>query len=211
MRVLVFGDSITQGFWDSEGGWVNRLRKYYDEEQIKDLAHKDEPTIFNLGISGDVTEGVLNRFENEVKARKWRWPDEEFTFIFAIGINDTAMFLNQEPNVDNYGTQLKELILKAKQYSKRIIFVELTPVEEDVANKRPGTNKIRTNDRIKRFNIQLKSCCNTSGVHFLPIFEEFKERLDIGEDLLADGLHPNNTGHQLIYELVKPELEKFLK
>lgn len=31
MRVLVFGDSITQGFWDTEGGWVERLRKYYDQ------------------------------------------------------------------------------------------------------------------------------------------------------------------------------------
>jgi lysophospholipase L1-like esterase len=30
MIVLVFGDSIAQGYWDSEGGWVERLRKAND-------------------------------------------------------------------------------------------------------------------------------------------------------------------------------------
>jgi len=27
VNILVFGDSITYGAWDEEGGWVQRLRK----------------------------------------------------------------------------------------------------------------------------------------------------------------------------------------
>jgi lysophospholipase L1-like esterase len=51
MRILVFGDSITQGFGDTEGGWVERLRHDYDVETIKDLrANTNYPTIFNLGF-----------------------------------------------------------------------------------------------------------------------------------------------------------------
>lgn len=46
MRVLVFGDSITQGYWDTEGGWVKRIRSHYDLLQITDLNGRDEPTIF---------------------------------------------------------------------------------------------------------------------------------------------------------------------
>lgn len=29
-KILVFGDSIAYGKWDSDGGWVARLRKYVD-------------------------------------------------------------------------------------------------------------------------------------------------------------------------------------
>ncbi len=83
MRVLVFGDSITQGFWDMEGGWVSRIRKHYDQQMIYD-ADNDLPSIFNLGVSADSSDDVLVRFENETKVRA----TEEIAFIIAIGVND---------------------------------------------------------------------------------------------------------------------------
>jgi lysophospholipase L1-like esterase len=49
VRVLVFGDSIAQGFWDSEGGWVERLRKHYNSLALEDLKSNQQPEIFNLG------------------------------------------------------------------------------------------------------------------------------------------------------------------
>ncbi len=58
MRVLVFGGSTTQGFWDSEGGWVARLRKFYDLLQLEDLKKRDEPTVFNLGIAGGTSNTI---------------------------------------------------------------------------------------------------------------------------------------------------------
>lgn len=30
MRILVFGDSIVYGAWDTEGGWAERLKKRED-------------------------------------------------------------------------------------------------------------------------------------------------------------------------------------
>lgn len=38
VRVLVFGDSITQGFWGTRGGWVDKLRQHYDELQLQDFS-----------------------------------------------------------------------------------------------------------------------------------------------------------------------------
>ena len=35
-RILIFGDSITYGAWDKEGGWVQRLRKFLDERNLTD-------------------------------------------------------------------------------------------------------------------------------------------------------------------------------
>ncbi len=83
MRVLVFGDSITQGFWDVDGGWVSRIRKTYDQKAI-DTDDYDQPTIFNMGVSGNSSDDVLVRFDNETKVRA----NEELSFVFAIGVND---------------------------------------------------------------------------------------------------------------------------
>ena len=159
MRILVFGDSITQGFWDVQGGWVARLRKFYDERQIANLKNRNEPTIFNLGISGDITGGVIRRFENELEARKWRWPNEDFAFVFAIGTNDSANESNNQPNLKNYYKELKELISLARKQSNRILFVELTPVIENLSNNQPGRTKMYTNERIEKFNQVLTKSC----------------------------------------------------
>jgi len=67
-HILVFGTSTTYGAWDSEGGWVARLRKFLDEKTISSN-YKSEGLIYNLGVSGDKTEDVLKRFEPETKAR----------------------------------------------------------------------------------------------------------------------------------------------
>lgn len=63
MRVLVFGDSITQGFWDLDGGWVARLRRTYDKQMIEGV-NDDPPSLFNLGVSGDSSDDIVTRFDS---------------------------------------------------------------------------------------------------------------------------------------------------
>ena len=86
MRILFFGDSITQGFWSKEGGWVEIIRKYYDGLALDDLKHNKQPEIFNLGVSGDTTKNLLARIESETKARIW--PDDPVVIVISIGTND---------------------------------------------------------------------------------------------------------------------------
>jgi lysophospholipase L1-like esterase len=42
MRLLIFGDSITYGAWDIEGGWAARLRKFLDGKTLTDLFNSFE-------------------------------------------------------------------------------------------------------------------------------------------------------------------------
>ncbi len=66
-QILIFGDSNTYGAWDPDGGWVARLRKFADE---KNMEGKDYfVLVYNLGIDGDDTSGVLKRIESETVAR----------------------------------------------------------------------------------------------------------------------------------------------
>ncbi|MBX4201877.1 hypothetical protein KW803_03225 [Candidatus Saccharibacteria bacterium] len=209
MRILVFGASITQGFYDTDGGWVARLRKYYDELLVNNPEH-DQPTVFNLGISGDTSSRLLKRFENETNARKY--PGEEFALIFCIGTNNSYVKGNGEQNStpEVYGRDLEELVGKAKNFSNKIMFVGLPPCEETKTTPVSWKDIHYTNERILLFENVMREVCTTSNIPFVKTLEPIKERLDKGEDLYSDGLHPNNTGHQLVFELVRPELDRLL-
>jgi lysophospholipase L1-like esterase len=211
MRVLVFGASITQGFWDTEGGWIARLRRYYDILKLSNIALEDNyPDIFNLGVSGDTTKDVLKRFEAETNARtlKGRKP----MFIFSIGTNNTVVEGNgkkwSEP--EEYQDDLRELITLAKKYSDKILFVGLPPCEEEKTTPVFWSNIHYTNERILLFDKAAREICEENGVAHVAIFEALKERMDREEKLFADGLHPNNKGHELICNLVRPELDKLV-
>lgn len=45
---------------------------------------------------------------------------------------------------------------------------------------------------------------------YVALYETFQDRHEAGHKLLEDGLHPNNDGHQQIFELVQPALDEYL-
>lgn len=206
MVVLIFGDSITQGFWDIEGGWVSRIRKHYDQQMIEG-EDNDPPTVFNLGVSGNSSDDVLARFENETKARA----TEELAIVVAIGVNDarTKAGVNYSDSI-RYRQNLSEILRLAKQYSSRILFVGLTPCVEARSNPVSWGDTGYTNERIKEFDDTLREFCQESKVPFVEVYEPFA-KAEAESELLPDSLHPNDTGHQLIADLVMPALFELLR
>jgi len=201
MRILIFGDSITYGAWDKEGGWVQRLRKFLDEKTLT------EPDfyclVYNLGVSGDTTDDLLGRFEFETEQRIKE--KEEMVFIFAIGIND-SQFVHSKNSLrvrpEKFKNNIQALINTAKQFSLKIIFVGLTPVDESRTTPIPwNTDKSYKNEYIRQYNDIIKTVCKANSFLFIEIFEPLN-KLDY-KNLLEDGLHPNSSGHQKIFEIVK--------
>lgn len=69
MDVLVFGDSITQGYFDEiQSGWCNCLM-LSEMKKILESDHEKGSYVFNLGISGDCTNRLLGRFPAEADVR----------------------------------------------------------------------------------------------------------------------------------------------
>ena len=210
MRILVFGDSIAQGFWDSEGGWVARLRKHYDQQRLSGEA-KDPPAFFNLGISGDTTKMVLVRLKPETEARQF--PGEEYAFIFQTGSNDAVYRgTEHESEPDMYARQLADIVATARKFSSKILFVGLTPaVDELVQPVRWSTSgKCYSTERQALFDKALKDFCAKNNLPVTDMFTSFSKASDLKE-LLPDGLHPNDEGHKLMAGLILPELEKLLR
>jgi len=202
-KVLIFGDSIAHGAWDTEkGGWVQRIKSFLDEETLSES--ENEYIIYSLGVSGNNTEDLLERFEFETKQRL-KENDEELMFIFAIGTND-SQFIHSKNGLrfspEEYENNLDRLLNLAKKFSSKIIFVGLTPVDETKTTPIPwSTDKSYKNEYIKRFNDILSNFCKEKRIYFIEIFGELiKEDY---QDLLEDGLHPTSGGHKKVFEIVK--------
>lgn len=212
MRVLVFGDSITQGYWAIEHGWVDRVRMHYDALQLEDLNGRDEPTIFNLGISADNTEDILKRIEQEVAARTRPNHRVKSAVLLQIGINDSSKEpTDPQVSVSQYEENLKEIITRIKPKTSKIILIGSSSCTESQTTPVSWGEHYYTNASIKTYETVMQEIAAEYGVGFIPVFEQFKAEVDSGKNLLADGLHPNEAGHELIYKIVMPKLQELLK
>lgn len=182
-----------------------RIRTRYDQQMIDSLSD-DPPTLFNLGVSGDDSGDLLTRFDNETKVRA----TEELAFVIAIGINDTRTEADAPySDVTRYKQNLEGILKLAKHYSNKILFVGLTPCVEERSNPVSWGNAGYTNDRIKEFDSVLSQFCKENKVPFVEVFGPFtKAQTEV--ELLPDGLHPNDKGHQLLADMVLPKLQESL-
>jgi len=205
-RILVFGDSIAYGNEDKKGGWVERLKIFFIEKSFSDSNFYY--SVYNLGISGDTTKELLERFEFETKQRLWE--NDEIIIIFDIGIND-SQFINKEKRLkvspQKFEENLQELIVIARKFSSKIIFVGLAPVDDLKVDPLPWFPEVSyKNEYVKNFNKIIKLVCDKNNVYFIDILKDF---LDIDyKRLLEDGAHPNSEGHKKIFETVKDFLIK---
>ncbi|HET7528739.1 MAG TPA: GDSL-type esterase/lipase family protein [Candidatus Saccharimonadales bacterium] len=207
MRVLVFGASTVQGYWDSQGGWADRLKRYYDQIQLKDLS-KDVPHVMNLGISGDGSAELLERIDPEIAARQ---NDKGVAVVISIGTNSAAM-LRGEPVTDpgNFQAELKRILLIAKKYTNKILLVGLPAVDESKTDPVAWFDMRFKNDRIKEFENHVKDLAYQEGIGFVAVHDIMQSKTD--EIMQShDGLHPNDAGHQFIFELVRPAVDKMLE
>lgn len=208
MRVLIFGDSITQGFYDNKGGWATRLVNQYLEQEV--AGKSNTPTLFNLGISGDTTQDLLNRFEAESSARIDKGSNN--ALVFAIGTNDS---IYRGGDVDctpeKYRQKLSNLVDMARAYTNKMLFVSLFPVIDELLQPFPwsSSGKCYSTERMRLFNNTLITFCKDNNLRLVDVWTEYEEHPDL-KSLFFDGIHPNSKGHQIIVDMVNPELEKVL-
>ena len=130
-NICIWGASITEGFYDTKyGGWADRIKQY--------LKFKNGVSVYNLGISGNDTSMLLERFDTEAKARR---PDK---IIFALGNNDSSYLIQKKHNntpIEIFSNNIEILIQKAKSITDDVIYIGLTPVDEKTTNPWEGAEE----------------------------------------------------------------------
>jgi lysophospholipase L1-like esterase len=211
MRVLVFGDSITQGYWAVSHGWVDRVRRHYDGIQITGLNELDEPTVFNLGVSADNSDNILLRIEAEVRARTRPTHSTKPIIVVQVGINDGSTQPDEsQVSLEKYEQNLRQIAATMKPLSSRLIFVGFSSCNEEQTTPVDWGDFYYRNETIKTYEASMAKVASEQSVDFIPVFDEFEKVAAKNKDLLPDGLHPNESGHELMYNIIMPKLQELL-
>lgn len=202
---LFFGDSITFGEYDGVfGGYVDYLKRFCYSEFYHHQAK--EVNCFNLGIGGETTFGLLNRFDIETKARL---SSDENLFFFFYGANDLAINNGNElVSLQDFEKNLIQIIKKAKSYSENVYLISILPISQKIDGVKVASGKLRSTEQISRYNETLKKISTELNLQYLDIFSNFN--LQKEELISKDGIHPNEKGYELIAENLKPILSKYL-
>ena len=204
-RILVFGASIDHGFWSKEGGWVQILRRKLDKYS---LDNEKDYSLYNLSISGDNTERILERIENEIEARDNS--EEIHVYLEVGGGNDSQVELETEENwisKEEYRGNVEACIDVAEKYAEKIILFTTTPVDESKVYPMPWKDTHGyLNSEKKEYTEILREISNERELPLVDFFskidqEAFKERLE-------DGVHPDTDGHRELFEIAKEGLKE---
>lgn len=178
---LIFGDSITYGLHDEKMcGWVNRVRNKLENET-------DNNFIINLGIPGQKSEEIKNRFEIELKNRYNK--TDNFVLIYAIGIKDAATLSKYPDHIEMFEENIKNIIKITKQYTNNIYFIGLLSPDYKKRKEYIKENVLYIDNTIEKI-------CSNEKIEYIKIIDKLKK------EYLVDGLHPNSKGHQIIANIV---------
>lgn len=202
---LFFGDSITYGEYDGVfGGWVDILKRYALQRFHE--GNGDELILFNLGIGGETTEGLLKRMPVELEARNSA--DGNLIFI-SYGANDLAVKEGiQVVNPEKFKNNIITAVQHAQQFSNDIYLVSILPISKNIDGVVVSSGKLRSNKEVIVYNQILK---DIAADHSLRYIDFYNGVLDDKEVLLsADGVHPNEKGYGIMAEIAIPIIEKYL-
>lgn len=199
---LIFGDSITQGFFAIDN-WVTLIWSNFLE-----LNPKKRPEIFihNLGVAGNTSSDLVKRMSSDISSRNFY---KDPIIIIAIGINDSKILRKNkksEVSLKDFKKNINKLYSIASKKTNKIIFVGLSYVDESKTNPcfwEP--EKTYKNDIIIKFDKVIKIFCKEKNIAFADIYKKTKKN-----SYLFDGLHPNSKGHKIIYKEVIKKIKLFL-
>lgn len=202
---LFFGDSITYGEYDGVfGGWVDILKRYALQKFHE--GNGDEFILFNLGIGGETTEGLLKRVPHELEARNSA--DGNIIFL-SYGANDLAIKDGKQVvEPEKFKNNVTTAVNHARKFSNEIYLVSILPFSERVDGVVVSSGKLRTNEEVIVYNQILKDFAAEHSLEYIDFYSAFLEDKEIL--LSADGVHPNEKGYGMMAEVAIPIIEKYL-
>ena len=183
-QIVFFGDSLTAGYAlqsPSTASFPALLQKKID-------ALGFQYKVYNAGLSGDTTTSALDRLEQVSNI-----PAE--IFVIALGAND--MLRNHNPLSTAANLQKIIAMVKSKHPEVQLI---LLGMELPAWISAAGASQYRN---------LFRQIAEEHGMPFLPFLLDGvagKQEFNI-----ADGLHPNAAGYQIIADRVWPILHSLLQ
>ncbi|MBS3797850.1 MULTISPECIES: SGNH/GDSL hydrolase family protein [unclassified Pseudoalteromonas] len=205
-HILCFGDSITRGENDAAaGGWVDRLKAREICRFV--TGSRAETCVFNMGIGGETSDGLVQRFANEL-APRMASPQRTFVTL-AYGANDVAITAQQRSvPLARFISNLHICIEHALDMGVQPILINILPVAQCLDGVTNNLGKRRLNTDIASYNQALAQLAEETSVPLIDVAALFSNSRGGFGLLTADGVHPNSAGHRLLFECIDSHLEK---
>ena len=177
--IVFYGDSITE---------MCQTSLYYPEFEI-----------INRGISGDTTEGMLARLDNNLLNIK------PSTVLFLGGIND----IDKNVPTEEIANNVDAIIVAIKDVNPdcRIIVQSVYPVNENIRPRYLNKVNNRNNVAVMELNEELKKICQNRDCVYLDIYSVLAdEDGNLDKRYTRDGLHLIKKGYFAVAEEIKPYL-----
>lgn len=201
---LFFGDSITYGEYDGVfGGWVDILKRYALQKYNEG---SQELILYNLGIGGETTEGLVKRISYEMEARNSA--ERNIVFI-GYGANDLAVKNGiQMVEPERFKANIITAVQKAKSYAEAIYLISILPISANIDGITVASGKRRSTTEILQYNQILQEVANEHHLNYLDFYSGFVQDKELL--LSRDGVHPNEKGYGIMAEMAIPVIEKYL-
>ena len=205
-KIVAFGDSTTAPRGRS---------KVYTHLLQKRLPAKGVPArVRNAGVPADTTATARARFDRDVLGRR---PD---IVIVQFGINDAMVDVwkgAKQPRVapDIYRKNLLYFVETLRSRGAAVVLMTPNPMRWTDKTRELYAKPPYDPDDPEGFNVVLtgyveivREIAEKEKLPLIDVFEAFQEFAGGPEELLDDGMHPNNAGHELIADLLVPAIVK---
>ncbi len=181
--LVMIGDSITNG-WEDVGKDV--WQKYFGDIDT-----------LNLGFSGDRTENVIWRLQND--ALKGVSPD---LAVIMIGTNNTGHRLDSPEAIRNGVSVIIDELQKQTPDTK-VLLLAIFP--------RSATPEDELRQNNSKTNILLEQLAQQKGVMFDSFNQAFlTEDGTLTTEIMPDLLHPKQKGYEIWAKQLKPYVDKYV-
>lgn|SRR5690554_5685220 len=181
VSLVVLGDSLSAGYGMAQSeSWVGVLQQRWAEKY-------PEITLINASISGDTTQGALNRLPGVIERHQ---PDAVFV---ELGGNDGLRGFNPTTIADN----LVQIITQLQQHNAEVALSQI---------RIPPNYGARYN---QLFANVFPEVAKQQAVPLVPFF---MEQIIEDENLMqGDGIHPNREAQPLIADIMEAYLLELIE
>ena len=181
-QTVLLGDSITDFF--------NWYELFYDYSKTSGQA------VYNRGISGDTTDRLIERLEENVLSIKPR------NLVLLIGTNDPSRGVPFSVTIEN----MEKIIKMTKDACPDINFIieAVYPINEKMRDR----FEKRNNKNINEMNNEFIRLCEKYNCIWLDFTDEFKDKNgNLKQEYTYDGLHINAQAYEIVAKNVIPLLK----
>ena len=139
--------------------------------------------IWNEGIAGDTTYGLLERIDSIMNQPADR-------IFLMIGINDILNGFQKEDIIENQQLIIEEI--QTQSNHSELIVQSLLPVNESMMGSPGYLNRL-----IRFINRQLRKDCEGRKITYLDLYTDFLCGDDLSREFTTDGAHLSAAGYQL--------------